>query len=175
MSVIRNGINTSAGSNAMRDRPARERRGRGRTCRWLSVGLALLATGVLGAPLPAQTAQRVVYVVPIDGVIDLGLAPFVGRVLKEAAGADLPQEKLVQSKATTLTCNAQHGYVGERIRQPRRDFYRRGRRYLCQNEIFPLSDNNHLLCWRASLRRVGSNGGGLESARSSASSASSPS
>ena len=65
MSAIRNGINTLAGSNAMRDRPARERRGRGWTCRWLSVGLALLVTVMLGAPLPAQTARWVVYVVPI--------------------------------------------------------------------------------------------------------------
>jgi membrane-bound serine protease (ClpP class) len=54
----------------------------------LSVGLALLATGVLGGLLPAQTARSVVYMVPINGVIDLGLAPFVDRVLEEAAGAE---------------------------------------------------------------------------------------
>jgi membrane-bound serine protease (ClpP class) len=33
----------------------------------------------------AQVARPVVYVVPIDGIIDLGLAPFVRRVLDEAA------------------------------------------------------------------------------------------
>jgi membrane-bound serine protease (ClpP class) len=54
----------------------------------LSVGLALLATGVLGVLLPAQTARSVVYVVPIVGMIGLGLAPFVDRVLEEAAGAE---------------------------------------------------------------------------------------
>lgn len=38
------------------------------------------------APLAqAQTARPVVYVVPIEGIIDLGLAPFVRRVLDEAA------------------------------------------------------------------------------------------
>jgi membrane-bound serine protease (ClpP class) len=52
----------------------------------LRVGLALLATGVLGAPLPAQTPRPVVYVVPITGMIDLGLAPFVDRMLAEAPG-----------------------------------------------------------------------------------------
>ena len=72
----------------MPDHPVRERCGRGWTCRWLSVGLVLLATGVLGGLLPAQTARSVVYVVPINGVIDLGLAPFVDRVLEEAAGAE---------------------------------------------------------------------------------------
>jgi membrane-bound serine protease (ClpP class) len=54
----------------------------------LRVGLALLATGVLGTALLAQTGRPVVYVVPITGIIDLGLAPFVGRVLEEAAGAE---------------------------------------------------------------------------------------
>jgi membrane-bound serine protease (ClpP class) len=54
----------------------------------LRVGLALLAAGVLGAALPAQTDRPAVYVVPITGIIDLGLAPFVGRVLEEAAGAE---------------------------------------------------------------------------------------
>jgi hypothetical protein len=48
------------------------------------VGLALLVIVMLGAPLPAQTARPVAYVVPIDG----GLAPFVDRVLEEVAGAD---------------------------------------------------------------------------------------
>jgi membrane-bound serine protease (ClpP class) len=51
------------------------------------LGLALLAAIGLGAALPAQTGRPVVYVVPITGVIDLGLAPFVSRVLEEAAEA----------------------------------------------------------------------------------------
>jgi membrane-bound serine protease (ClpP class) len=50
---------------------------------WAAVCLAWLAAG----PAAAQPARPVVYVVPIDGIIDLGLAPFVSRVLKDAAGA----------------------------------------------------------------------------------------
>jgi membrane-bound serine protease (ClpP class) len=43
---------------------------------------------VLGVHASADAAQPVVYVAPIEGVIDLGLAPFVQRVLDEAAAAD---------------------------------------------------------------------------------------
>ena len=43
--------------------------------------LALLCTGA--APL-AQDVRRVVHVAPIEGIIDLGLAPYVQRVLDEA-------------------------------------------------------------------------------------------
>jgi hypothetical protein len=60
----------------------------GWSCRWWVVGLALLAAVVCSEPVSAQPARPVVYVVPIAGVIDLGLAPFVRRVLEEAAGAD---------------------------------------------------------------------------------------
>lgn len=56
---------------------------RGRVRRWLSVG-GLVLTTVAGGVLPAQS-RPVVYVVPIEGMIDLGLAPFVQRVLDEAA------------------------------------------------------------------------------------------
>jgi len=54
-------------------------------CRLLRLLLAaaLLAAGIA----PARTADppaRVVHVVPIDGVIDLGLAPFLQRVLDDA-------------------------------------------------------------------------------------------
>jgi len=53
--------------------------------KWIA-GLILLVMG-LGSPL-AQVAPtdapRFVYVVPIEGVIDLGLAPFLQRVLDEA-------------------------------------------------------------------------------------------
>ncbi|CAE6740377.1 NfeD family protein [Nitrospira defluvii] len=59
--------------------------GRGWAMRW---GLALL--WVLALVMPgasfAALARPVVYVVPIEGVIDLGLAPFVERVLQEATG-----------------------------------------------------------------------------------------
>jgi membrane-bound serine protease (ClpP class) len=51
--------------------------------------LLLLALGLFCAgerPL-AQDQRRIVYVVPIDGVIDLGLAPYVQRVLDEATAA----------------------------------------------------------------------------------------
>lgn len=61
---------------------------------WHSVRAAMLAGLVAAGPataaapgqfLPAHTERPVVFVVPINGVIDLGLAPFVERVLDEAA------------------------------------------------------------------------------------------
>jgi len=62
------------------------------------VGLALVALGLLGLLWPGAPgfphaaaqgapAKPVVYVLPIEGVIDLGLAPFVQRVLDEATQA----------------------------------------------------------------------------------------
>lgn len=52
----------------------------------LLLSLLLLACGMLAHFARAQQSptQQLVYVVPIDGVIDLGLAPFVSRVLDEA-------------------------------------------------------------------------------------------
>ena len=52
----------------------------------LCVALCVLAFGMAGRGLvPSETAQvPVAYVIPIDGVIDLGLAPFVERTLTEA-------------------------------------------------------------------------------------------
>jgi membrane-bound serine protease (ClpP class) len=46
---------------------------------------AVLVVAAIGAPYsrPAQTTQPVVYVVPINGVIDLGLAPFLARTIGE--------------------------------------------------------------------------------------------
>jgi ClpP class serine protease len=57
--------------------------------------LALVTLGLLGLLLsmaPFATAQTpqakpIVYVLPIEGVIDLGLAPFVKRVIDEATEA----------------------------------------------------------------------------------------
>jgi membrane-bound serine protease (ClpP class) len=51
--------------------------------------LALVAAGLLAgeATVAAQPAVPVVYVAPIEGIIDLGLAPFVERVLSEATEA----------------------------------------------------------------------------------------
>lgn len=53
-------------------------------------GLFLLALGLLGTPAAALAQEKrpaIVYVAPIEGVIDLGLAPFVQRVLDEAQEA----------------------------------------------------------------------------------------
>ncbi|MBK9305711.1 MAG: nodulation protein NfeD [Nitrospira sp.] len=54
------------------------------TCFAVSGVLVLL---MLGAVPAAPSEGSVVYVIPVDGVIDLGLAPFVERVLDEAAAA----------------------------------------------------------------------------------------
>jgi membrane-bound serine protease (ClpP class) len=48
--------------------------------------LALALVQIPGSPL-AQSEKRVVYVAPIEGIIDLGLAPFVRRAIDEAANA----------------------------------------------------------------------------------------
>ena len=52
----------------------------------LFAGIGLFTTLLLNGPSFAQTSP-VVYVVPIEGIIDLGLAPFVQRVLGEASDA----------------------------------------------------------------------------------------
>jgi membrane-bound serine protease (ClpP class) len=49
--------------------------------------LAFAATVGPTTAAPAQESRPVVYRVPIEGMIDLGLAPFVERVLGEATGA----------------------------------------------------------------------------------------
>jgi membrane-bound serine protease (ClpP class) len=48
--------------------------------------LALALAQIPGSPL-AQSEKRVVYVAPIEGIIDLGLAPFVRRAIDEATNA----------------------------------------------------------------------------------------
>jgi membrane-bound serine protease (ClpP class) len=60
---------------------------RGRAGRWRLAGLGLLVMFILSIPPSAQTPGALVYVVPITGIIDLGLAPFVQRVLDEAVDA----------------------------------------------------------------------------------------
>jgi membrane-bound serine protease (ClpP class) len=47
--------------------------------------LLLVMLAVVVPVAHAQVTRPIVYVVPIDGIIDLGLAPFVRRVLDEAA------------------------------------------------------------------------------------------
>jgi membrane-bound serine protease (ClpP class) len=60
---------------------------------WMRLGCALLAGAIaLGrvsveAPLQAQAQAPLVVVVTIDGVIDLGLAPYLARALREAEAA----------------------------------------------------------------------------------------
>lgn len=53
--------------------------------RWL--GAALVLVGVLAPPAVQRPAAGSVYVVPITGTIELGLAPFVERSLEEAVDA----------------------------------------------------------------------------------------
>lgn len=43
--------------------------------------------GSFGQPMRAQSAAPIVYVIPIEGMIDLGLAPFLSRTLREAEAA----------------------------------------------------------------------------------------
>ncbi len=57
-----------------------------RSHRWAIAAIGLICA--LGqVPASAQESRPLVYVLPIEGVIDLGLAPFVSRVLDEAAAA----------------------------------------------------------------------------------------
>ena len=65
----------------------RERPRRPVARRTLALWLGLAAVLGAGGAARAESPRPVLYVVPIDGVIDLGLAPFVERVLDEAASA----------------------------------------------------------------------------------------
>jgi membrane-bound serine protease (ClpP class) len=53
----------------------------------LSITLGPIALNKSARVLSAQSGQAVVFVAPVEGIIDLGLAPFVQRVLDEAAAA----------------------------------------------------------------------------------------
>lgn len=52
--------------------------------RWWLLALCLLSASGLVHTQPTNTAPSIVYVAPVKGVIDLGLAPFIQRVLDEA-------------------------------------------------------------------------------------------
>lgn len=54
---------------------------------WLSLAMPMPAPAQQQQAVPAATAAPVVYVATIDGTIDLGLAPFVQRVIDEATRA----------------------------------------------------------------------------------------
>jgi membrane-bound serine protease (ClpP class) len=66
---------------------------------WLCLPGVILAD----ESLAAQGQRPIVYVIPIEGIIDLGLAPFVQRVLDEAASA--------QAQAVILDINTFGGRV----------------------------------------------------------------
>ena len=68
--------------------------------------------GALAAQAQGQGARPVVYLVPIEGMIDLGLAPFVQRVLDEATDAG--------AAAVILEINTFGGRVDARRADPRR-------------------------------------------------------
>ena len=55
--------------------------------RLLVASLLILAAAVESERIAAQAAQPVVYVVSIEGTIDLGLAPFLARTVREAQQA----------------------------------------------------------------------------------------
>lgn len=57
--------------------------GRGGVRSLAAVALALLAMGGMPRAAPAQS-RPVVHVIPIEGMIDMGLAPFVQRILDQA-------------------------------------------------------------------------------------------
>ena len=60
---------------------------RGFSCRVIAAWMLLL-TGLATGGLPsAQPSRPLVYVVPIEGMIDLGLAPFLSRTIREAEEA----------------------------------------------------------------------------------------
>lgn len=69
------------------------RRSGGLAQRWRVIAFGMLGLLGLLSLLPAsptshtQSTRKVVYVIPIDGIIDLGLAPLVARILNDAAEA----------------------------------------------------------------------------------------
>jgi membrane-bound serine protease (ClpP class) len=53
----------------------------------LLASLVLPLTPALGAPAPSAAQEAPIYRVPVTGVVELGLAPFIERSLEEAAAA----------------------------------------------------------------------------------------
>ena len=70
------------------------------------VCLALVAMGAAGRPA-AQSARPIVFVVPIGGVVDLGLAPFLARTIRDAQHAG--------AAAVVLDINTFGGRVGAAV------------------------------------------------------------
>ena len=72
--------------------------------KWVAVFvLGLTWFVIFGGNFLSYAQRPIVYVAPIEGVIDLGLAPFVQRILKEAASAE--------AKAVILDINTFGGRV----------------------------------------------------------------
>jgi membrane-bound serine protease (ClpP class) len=69
----------------------------------LCVAAGLLGPLLAGLGQERQSASPIVYVAPIEGIIDLGLAPFIERVLQEAADT--------QAAAVVLEINTFGGRV----------------------------------------------------------------
>ena len=69
----------------------------------LGAALCVVAFTLLSEYVPSYAQRPIVFVAPIKGVIDLGLAPFVQRVLEEAAA--------VEAKAVVLDVNTFGGRV----------------------------------------------------------------
>lgn len=59
----------------------------GRLARVIAAAVAALTVVVDVCPLTAQAGTPIVYVIRIEGVIDLGLAPFLSRTIREAEDA----------------------------------------------------------------------------------------
>ena len=54
----------------------------------VAAAVLLISAGLAGVqPVPAQSSRPIVYAVPIEGMIDLGLAPFLSRTIREADAA----------------------------------------------------------------------------------------
>jgi membrane-bound serine protease (ClpP class) len=57
------------------------------TLRSVAACLLALSAAAQVRSVPAQASTTIVYVISIEGMIDLGLAPFLARTIREAAGA----------------------------------------------------------------------------------------
>ena len=92
--VITATLQRGAGSSATRvygmNRPrwpGGERMALGVPWRVMAACVLLLTALATWGPPSAQTSRPLVYVVPIDGVIDLGLAPLLARTIRDAEQA----------------------------------------------------------------------------------------